>query len=110
MIRLAWDHAGEETSVMAALDKLLAAGFPKYKMRVYVLIGFSDAPEDALHRLETIKNMKILPSPQRFNPLNALQRDSYVGLNWTDKELRRYMRYWSRQIWFSKIPFDEFRG
>jgi len=48
-------------------------------------------------------------SPMRYNPLDSLVRDSYVGPNWTDRELTRFMRYWSNLRWFRHVPFDEFR-
>lgn len=106
--RLAWDHVGLESQVMNAISMLRKAGFPKSKIQTYVLIGFQDTPEDALYRLQTLKSIGILPNPQRFNPLNTLKRDSYVSPNWTNHELKRFMRYWARQAYLSNIPFHNF--
>jgi hypothetical protein len=44
----------------------------------------------------------------RYNPLDSLVRDSYVGPGWTDRELTRYIRYWSNLRWFRAVPFEEF--
>lgn len=110
MVRLAWDHVGLEPQVMTAIERLRCAKIPKHRIRVYVLIGFDDTPDDARYRLETLEAMGLMPNPMRFNPLDALQRDQYVGPAWTDRELSRYLRYWSNKRWFGSIPFDEFNG
>lgn len=109
VIRLAWDDVNLESIITDALNRLLAAGFSKRKLRVYVLLGFDDTPEDALYRLETLKARGIRPNPQRYNPLDTLKRDSYVSPNWTDYELHRYMRYWSRQNWLERIAFEDYQ-
>lgn len=106
-VRLAWDNTKSESKVMGAISKLNKVGISNSAIRVYVLIGFDDTPEDALYRLQTLKDIGIRPCPQRFNPLDTLRRDSYVSPNWTDRELRKYMRYWSkRHLWH--IPFEDY--
>lgn len=105
VIRVAWDHINSEP--WGGIELLRQTGISKDKIRIYVLMGFKDTPEDALYRLETIRERGYLPLPQRYNPLDALTRDSYVGPNWTDKQLTRYMRYWYQpRVW--SVPFEEF--
>lgn len=106
--RLAWDHSGLEKHFMRAFGILRDAGFPASKIRCYVLMGYDDTPGDALYRLETIKELGALPNPMRYQPINTKKKNSYVGDNWTDAELKRYMRYWSRQVWLGHIPFEEY--
>ena len=108
IIRLAFDHVKVESDFMRAFERLRHAGIPKKRIRAYVLIGYHDTPEDALYRLQTIANLNIDPNPMRYNPLDAMVRDSFVGPNWTDRELTRFMRYWSRLRWFRAIPFEDF--
>lgn len=108
MVRLAWDDTRIEKQWMSAFDQLRNAGFPANKIQSYVLIGYNDTPDDALYRLETIKSLGAMPNPMRFQPLDTPKRNSYVGENWTDAELKRYMRYWSRQVWLGHIPFKEY--
>lgn len=110
VVRLSWDHTALERSVMRAIEILRKAGFPRSRIRVYVLIGFDDTPEDARYRLESLQGVGIDPNPMRYHPLDALELRKYVGPNWTPRELHRYMRYWSRLKAFRKIPFDEFWG
>lgn len=109
MVRLAFDSVSYESHFMAAFETLRLAGIPKHRIRVYVLVGFDDTPEDALYRLRTVSKLGILPNPMRYNPLNTMQRDSYVGPGWTNSELIRYVRYWSNLRWFRAVPFEVFR-
>jgi hypothetical protein len=108
MIRLAFDHIKTESQFMRAYELLRAAGITKHQIRVYVLVGYKDTPEDALYRLRLVANLGIDPNPMRYNPLDSLVRDSYVGPNWTDSELTRYIRYWANLRWFRAVPFEEF--
>lgn len=108
MVRLAFDSVGYEFQFMQAYEMLRAAGFPKKRIRVYVLVGFDDTPGDALYRLRTVRALGIKPNPMRYNPLDTLQRDSYVGPGWTGSELTRYVRYWSNLRFFGAVPFELF--
>lgn len=107
-IRLAWDWISMENTVMAALQKLAEAGIPRRNIGVYVLIGFQDTPEDALYRLQTLKDLDIYPYPMRYQPLDAIRYNQYVGEHWTHRELSRFHRYWSTLRRFGGIPFAEY--
>lgn len=109
MVRLAFDHTRNEAEFMRAYELLRGAKIPKKQIRVYVLVGYNDTPEDALYRLRLVADLGIDPNPMRYNPLDTLVRDSYVGENWTDRELTRYVRYWSNLRWFRAVPFERFR-
>lgn len=109
MVRLAFDSVAYEHQFMRAYERLRKAGFPKNRIRVYVLVGFEDSPADALYRLQTVASLGIDPNPMRYNPLDTLQRDSYVTSGWTDRELTRYVRYWANLRFFRAVPFEDFR-
>jgi len=83
----------------------------KYRFRdfgVYVLIGFNDTPEDAQYRLELVRSWGIWPTPMRYQPLNTLEKDSYITPGWTDRKLRRMVRYYSKLRWLEHISFDDY--
>lgn len=106
VLRVAWDSRDSEPWL--GVERLRKAGIPKRKIRVYVLIGYKETPDDALARLRETRERGFLPCPQRYNPLYAMGRDSYVGPNWTDGELTRFMRYWyNPQVW--GVPFEDWR-
>lgn len=106
-IRFAFDHTNQEREVTDAIGKMKRAGFRDFG--VYVLIGFKDAPEDAHYRLEYIRSLGIWPNPMRYQPLNTQYKDSYVAPDWTEKELKRTMRYYSRLRWLEHIPFKDYQ-
>lgn len=110
IVRLAWDHIDAGNAFMAAFERLRKAKLPKSRIRVYVLIGYKDTPDDALFRLRTVRAVGAMPNPMRYNPLDAMALNSYVGENWSAKELIRYMRYWARLQFTSAIPFAEWEG
>lgn len=107
-VRLAWDNIRIEKDFIRAFELLRRAGFPKRMIRSYVLIGYNDTPEDAFYRLETIRQLGATPYPMRYQPLDALRRNEYVAPAWTDKELKRFVRYWSNLNRLGAIPFAEF--
>lgn len=107
-VRLAWDSIKSESEFMRSFELLREAGITKRAIRVYVLLGFGDTPEDALYRLETIRGLGIMPNPMRYQPLKTMRKDSYVAPGWVDRELKRYVRYWSNLAQLGSIPFDEF--
>jgi len=110
-IRLAWDNIKDERCLLSAITRLRKAGIPKRLIRCYVLIGFNDTPEDALYRLETLRfSVGINPNPMRYQPLDSTKRNEYVGENWTNKEIVRYMRYWSNLRYLGGVPFDDFES
>lgn len=109
-IRFSWDYLAEESFVMDAIKKVREAGYPKDKIRVYVLFNHKDTPEDATYRLNTLKTMGIVSNPMRFQPLKTLVRDSYVAPAWSRGELKRFTRYWNRSAWLGGIKYDDYRG
>lgn len=105
-VRFAFDHVNAEAEVKRAID--LCRSRTTRNIGVYVLIGFKDTPEDARYRLELLKSWGIDPSPMRFQPLNAKAKDEYVAPGWTKDELIRMMTYYSNQMYFRAVPYEEF--
>jgi len=107
-VRFAFDHVSDESAVVDAINSAKEAGFKDFG--VYVLIGFRDTPEDARHRLDTIRALGILPNPMRYQPLDTLERNSYVDDGWTQDELKRMTRYYSRLVWLGHVPYEDYDG
>jgi hypothetical protein len=93
--RLAWDNTKDEASVVDAFNLLRSVGVPARKIRIYVLIGFRDSPEDALYRLERVRELgsRTYPFPMRYQPPGAERKNSFVADSWTNRELKKFMRY-----------------
>jgi hypothetical protein len=109
IIRLAWDNIATERLYLQAFNKLLIAGIKPQQIRTYVLIGYKDTPEDARYRLEKVRSLGALPNPMRYQPLGTLVKNYYVGDNWSNDLLTRYMRYWSNLKITGAFTFDEYR-
>lgn len=109
VLRFAWDDVGMESQVMSAIDATVRAGFPRPKIRCYILFNFKDTPEDALYRCNTLKQMGILPNVQRYQPLKTLKKNKHIGNYWDRSLLADFHRYWAKQIWFSPFTFEEYR-
>lgn len=105
-IRFAFDSWGSEQAAKDAID--LCRQRSTKDITVFVLIGFKDTPEEAKAKLEEVRSWGVLPNPMRFQPLDAKHKHEYVAPGWTDSELKKMMRYYSRLIYTSPIPYDEF--
>jgi len=107
VIRFGFDHILCEHRVVSAIERAKKHGIKD--IRVYVLFGCDDTPEDAQYRMELIKSLGAMPNPMRYQPLNARHKDEYIDQNWTKDQLKSTMRYWSRQNWLEHIPYDEYK-
>jgi hypothetical protein len=68
--------------------------------------------DDAMERMLLLRARGIRPSPQRYQAIEgkqALKKDAWVGPGWDPKELKKFQRYWSRQNWFSRVPYEDFQ-
>lgn len=106
-VRFAFDSWGQESIVKEAID--LCRERTTKNIGVYVLIGFHDNPESARARLELVRSWGLRPNPMRYQPLDATKKNSEMSPPWTEKEMRKMTEYYSRLIWFEKIPYEEFR-
>jgi len=107
-VRLSWDRTNLEREVFSAAERVHWAGVPRTKITIFCLIGFWDSPSDALYRLRTVRGQGYVPFPMRYQPLSLLERNGYVAPGWSNRELNRYMKYWSRLRFTRAIPFEEF--
>ena len=105
-LRFAWDDVRSEVAVMGAIGRAKAAGLRD--IRCYVLVGYNDTPEDARYRCETLDRAGVMPNPMRFQPLDALAKNSHVGDGWTNPELIRFCRYWAQHSHTAGVPYEEF--
>jgi hypothetical protein len=109
IIRLAWDNISTEHLYLSSVSKLLDAGIKTRQIHTYCLIGYKDSPEDARYRLEKIRELGILPNPMRYQPIDTLRKNAYVGEKWTDALLKDYMRYFSNLNRMGGFSFDAYK-
>lgn len=107
IIRFAFDHVNNESAVADAIALCRQHGLKKFG--VYVLIGFRDTPEDALYRLEKVREWKVETSPMRYQPLDALAKNSYVAPGWTERKLKDMTRFYFNERFFGGLQFSEYK-
>jgi hypothetical protein len=106
MVRFAFDYVNNEAEVADAIALARAAGLKNFGC--YVLFGFDDTPADAHYRLELVRSWGIWPTAMRYQPLDALTKDSFISPAWTKRELKRTTRYYNRLAYFDHIPFADY--
>ena len=90
--RFSYDHMGYQKHVNRALGYSV-----KHKIKAsffcYMLFNFEDTPHDFWKRLVLSQQMvdthgkSIYIFPQRFEPLGALERNTYTGEHWTKEQV-----------------------
>ncbi len=71
-IKIAWDNPRE--NLVPKLKQVIKWIKP-YKLMCYVLIGYSSTPEEDLHRVETLRELKIDPFAMPYNKHDRYQKD-----------------------------------
>ena len=108
-MRMAFDRIEEDGVFQQAVERLKKAGVPKSQITAYCLFNFNDRPQDANYRMETCKNLGIRPYPQRFAPLNQVDRKgTFTGKYWTHNLARIFRHFWLMAGYNSKMTFPEF--
>ncbi len=105
-VRFSFDAWGDEGRLKDAID--LCRKRTTKDIGVYCLIGFNDTPDSARARLELVRSWGLLPNAMRYQPLDASQRNDYVAPGWTDHELKKMSRYYSRRALFNHVPYEEY--
>lgn len=92
-IRLAYDFVQMRNSMDRAIRNLRRAGLNGHRMghvNCYVLFNHRDTPDDLFTRVRDLLAWGVAAYPMRYQPLNgdyALNKDSWVGENWSEEEL-----------------------
>lgn len=107
MLRFAVDRTDQLPVTKKAIETARESGLRRF--HVYVLVGYNDTPEDAISRLETIRGWGIRPNPMRYQPLDAKRKNEYLAPTWTNQQMIRTTKYYSRLRYFEHIPFENFR-
>lgn len=93
-IKFAWDVPGDEEKVLAGIRRMVKYIRP-YKLMCYVLIGFNSSEEQDLHRIKTLKSMKIDSFVMPYNKKNLYQRS--------------LARYVNNKAIFKKVNWEAYR-
>lgn len=84
-IRISYDSKEVGEYVERAIELINSYGIRKRKIGVYILYNYLDTPEDFFERVKNVLNWGAVAFIMRFQPLDTLKRNEYVGSKW-DKE------------------------
>jgi hypothetical protein len=89
LLRLAYDNSAYRPCLEKAIKFLSSHGINKRKIVVYTLYNFeNDNPEDFYKRVKDLLNWGVACYPMRFQPLSALDKNSYISPDWTKEEIQ----------------------
>lgn len=92
-IRLAYDHMAVRKSVRQAIEIITSHGIRGRKVFVYTLYNWKDGPEDLYKRMGDILNWGAVVFPMRYEPLDSLERNSYISPKWDGKRLNQVEKF-----------------
>ena len=114
--RFAYDRPGDWPAVEAALGDLQRAGVGWWDVRVYLLYGWRETPEEAVERAERVigsrEAPRACPWPMAYKPLDWMRPgEEYVaaGTGWSAQSIRDFRRYWSRPVLWRTVAWREYR-
>lgn len=96
-IRLACDNPAALKPFKEAVEMLVDAGFPKWKIFTYCLYNYQDTPEELIFRMEELARLGVRIYPMRYQSLDSLTKNEYIGVNWTREKLDHF-KSWQRVV------------
>jgi len=85
VIRLSYDYEAMTDNVKRAIELLSGSGVRRRKIVVYALFNYADSPEDFFTRVRNLLRWGVVCYPMRFEPLDSLSKNEYVGAKWTNE-------------------------
>ncbi len=106
--RFAFDSLDNWEDVWRVATFMRWAGFDRHHCMFYCLIGFpGTTPEEALFRLNTIRDFGMNPYPMRYIPLNSLSH-RYVAPGWTEEILFKMQTYYQSPFIWKACTWEDF--
>jgi hypothetical protein len=91
-IRMVYDTPGKRRYLEKAIPILERAKFNRRRMIVYTLYNWIDTPEQFLDRIKDLLEWGVVAYPMRFEPLDSLVKNKYIGRYWTAQQLEMIAR------------------
>jgi hypothetical protein len=92
-VRISFDSKREEKYVKRAIEIMNSYGIRGRKIGVYVLFNYSDTPDDFFERVRNILNWGAVAFPMRYQPLDTLEYNKYVGDKWDEEKLSLFAKF-----------------
>jgi hypothetical protein len=107
-LRFAFDSMKSDGYIQNTIRKCIDNGIPKDKITVYLLFNFNEKPLEAEYRMREIVNLKVRPYPQKYTPLNVLDKSPpFVGKYWTPELATEFRYFYLMCSYHTKYTFPE---
>lgn len=117
IVRLACDSNKNFDRFFGAFEKLLIAGFPKSRIRVFCLVGFNEGIDSDWARCMRIKESKCSVVPTWYHDVSTTARNAVLDCQkewgWNEYERKRIFSYfyyhkgspYSQNVFDKDVPF-----
>jgi hypothetical protein len=92
-VRVSYDNKSVEKHVEEAISTISSYGIRGRRIGVYMLFNYEDAPDEFFNRVKNVLNWGAVAVPLRFQPLDTLKYNAYIGLNWNKERLEQFSRF-----------------
>jgi hypothetical protein len=107
-VRISYDYLGMGPYVKKAIKFLKSVGIDGRNILVYTLYNFTDSPQDLFNRIKDTLSWGAVSYPMRFQPVNALSKNTYISPNWDSVRLNAVQR--ARRVIGSGGAFPPYEG
>lgn len=107
-VRLAYDSTVMKKAVKQAIDCIVQAGIRKRNVWIYVMYNYQDTPEDFIKRVQDLMEWGVTVYPMCYQPVDALEKNSYVDSNWTPEQLDMVQK--ARRVLGSRGAWPPYEG
>lgn len=107
-VRISYDYLGMGPYVKKAIKFLKSVGIDGRNILVYTLYNFTDSPQDLFNRIKDTLSWGAVSYPMRYQPVNALSKNTYISPNWDPIRLNAVQR--ARRVIGSGGAFPPYEG
>lgn len=108
-LRFAFDSMDYKDAVVNAIGLMKKHGFPVEQIHFLILYNWKETQADAHERCRIVHDdLKCVPFAMRFNPLDTLTRDEFIGKHWTKYDAAKFKAYWNIQRISKSCKYSEF--
>lgn len=101
-VRISYDNQEIKGEIENAIEILRNHGIKGRRVCVYMLFNYLDKPDDLFERIRDVLNLGAVALPLRYQPLNTLEYNKYVGPKW-DKERLELFSHFRRVCGFGGV-------
>lgn len=92
-IRFSYDNKSVGQKITKAVDTFSRLGLRRRHVGIYLLFNYMDSPDDLFERVRQVLEAGAVAMPLRYQPLDSLKYNSYIGPFWTKEKLEQFAHF-----------------